>query len=281
MKKPFVFLIAAAISLGAYAQDPGMKETQEPVKKSSEEKKVSEQAALPSLDGRSFKISFTDKTGGKKDDKTVMEPGSTASSVPATGNPDFRAGNKVILSFNKSTLYSTVFESSGCPYRVNAASGAMVAFTAVCHLNTGEDKSAASAPVQDTKMEIETYQNQVNKQENRMDNTGRRDELKPDPELQKSDELPVPAQPDKASVAPPPAIPPAAPEGGTQPVVPPTTAPASTSGYMAVVSGTVSGNSIQGTLSWTDASGTALRYSFSGQAVTSKDADENRQMGMK
>ena len=282
MKKLISYSLAAILcTASAFAQDT---KPQEPKQKTSEKKIKEEKQA--SLDGRSFKISFTERQIDSKpilnaDKETVKNNGAT----PQTAQQDystFDVNSKVIITFANGQIMSPIFAGGSCPYRLNTSGNDMYAFSSYCRLNSGNEKVNSESQPHDTKMEVEAA-NAANKKAAAQEKT---DVINPPatmpPDETKQHLPPGTARDDNAGMNnTPPAgnVPPTMQSEQIQRQAEP---PAQTqSGYMATISGVVSGNSIQGTLSWTAADGKKMSYSYSGTAATKKDTNDSRMVGLK
>jgi hypothetical protein len=280
MRKITLLALAACLCASVVAQDAGKQDGQLPKKNTGQEK---EDSKMVSLDGKSFKVSFTEK-------RSDAAPGTVSRKEKDKINnkeiqadkPDyslFDLNSKVLLSFSGGNLLSPVFAGTGCPYKVNTSGESMLAFSAHCILNSGNAAVKMEKSSQDTKLEMDAA--------NATDKTAVTDPAQTDvvkvPNTMPPDETkqhipPGTARDDNAGThtTPPANIPPSEQiqNQAESPVQ-------SHSGTMATISGVVSGNSIQGTLSWTDAEGKRMSYSYSGSAATKKDMDEIRTVGMK
>lgn len=274
MKKIMLFSVAALFCSATIAQDLDTKEV--PVKESG--KKVKDQKTL-TIDGRSFKVTFTERQMETAGTQTAATAG-TDNALPTT-KPDysmFDKNSKVIFTFTDGKLLSPIFAESGCPYRVNTSGNELVAFSSYCRLNTGNE-TVEKPTAQDTKLEMDAAAaNTARVNDNK--------ELTPAPAApvdETKDHLPQgTVRGDNAEMNNTPAsnTPPAPTK--TEEIQRQTEQPVKAqSGMMATISGVVNGNSIQGTLSWTDSDGRKMSYSYSGSAASKKDMNDSHVVGMK
>src|SRR5688572_12672639 len=271
MKKIISFSLAAALCTSAFAQDVNTQERQ--IDKKSSENQMKEIVKSAGLDGRSFKITFTERAVDVK-----PAPQSGTATIPENKTMDkavsdysmFDANSKVMLTFSDGRLLSPVFATDGCPYKINTSGNEMHAFSAYCRLNTGNKKLNEEISAQDTKMKMDA-DNAANQQ---AVESGRADVVTAPattpPDETKQHLPPGTARDDNAEMKTPPAgtVPPSVQTHDIQiQAEPPVKAQ---SGMMASVSGVVNGNSIQGTLSWTESDGRKMSYAFSGSAASKK-----------
>jgi len=282
MKKLLSFLVAVSLCYGIAAQDSKVKDN--PVeKKNSSLKKVKNEPGSAPLDGRAFKISFTGKKMPLAEDKQQQSKDNNVvnSQNSRPEYPAFDVNSKVILSFANGNIFSPIFEKSDCPYRLNTSGNKDYSFTASCRLNSGnEPATAEGSKVQDTKMEIDAAPKNMSGTEV-PDLVNGPNSMPPDETKQH-----LPPGTDRENI-------PEMNNGAAKNISPPVPTKSEEiewqskspvqvqTGYLATMSGVVSGNSIEGTLSWTDADGQKVSYSYTGHAATKKDADESNVVGMK
>src|SRR6188768_537182 len=135
MKKFISFSLVAMIFTNAFAQEINSK---------APDKKAGEVVKPVSLDGRSFKITFTER---KAEVNPAQQPGVTAGNAdtktldkPVSDYSVFDANSKVMLTFSDGKILSPIFLTEGCPYRINTSGNDMYAFSSYCRMNTGNKK---------------------------------------------------------------------------------------------------------------------------------------------
>jgi hypothetical protein len=284
MKKIISFSLVAFLFTSAFAQDVNSKEGQ--IDKKSTDKKVYQSAKEKSLDGRSFKIAFSEK---QSDVKPVTQtgvatptPDSKTLDKPVSDYSMFDANSKVMLTFSDGKLLSPVLADEGCPYKINTSGNEMYAFSSYCRLNTGNKKvNDQQSTAHDTKMEVDA----ANAAQPVSNETSMQGDIQAPvttpPDETKQHLPPGTARNDNADLNTPPAgnVPPSVSGDVIQrQVEPPVT---TMNGTMATISGVVNGNSIQGTLSWNESDGKKMSYTFSGSAATKKDINDSKVVGMK
>src|SRR4051812_11171353 len=131
MKKIIAITLGCFIGAGIFAQDKKAQNSDSQKQNSPSVNKKSTSKAT--LEGRSFKISFTEKKGEMTGNETDS-PGKTSADATAgkskmdkaamqsgnSGYSMFDANSKVLISFADGNLKSPIFESNGCPYHINA-----------------------------------------------------------------------------------------------------------------------------------------------------------------
>jgi hypothetical protein len=292
MKKFISFSLMVFLSSAIFAQEVDTRDV--PLQKKSNSKKIKAEAKPVSLEGRSFKVTFTEKqleTKSTADTKSSnAEIKDNHDALPAD-KPDysmFDANSKVILTFSNGNLLSPIFSDAGCPYHVNTSGGDLVAFSASCKLNSGnEHLRNGNASGHDTKMEIDAY------------NSGKTaGDISEQHSIEAVPSQTMPADETKQHLPPGTArddnagmnnntapateqLPPSSTR--TEEIQRQTESPVSNQQHemMATISGLVSGNTIQGTLSWTGTDGKKIAYSYSGNVASKKDTDDSRVVGMK
>jgi len=281
MKKYISFSLAALLFTNAFAQE--IKSSEGQLEKKSSDKK-SEVARQASLDGRSFKVFFTERnaeavsaqsgvTSGSADVKTLDKPVSDYSM--------FDANSKVMLTFTDGKILSPIFLSEGCSYRINTSGNDMYAFSSYCRLNTGNKKVNDEMSSHDTKMEMDAANSGQPASTGINDPKEVKAPVTVPPDETKQHLPPGTARDDNAGMNTPPAgtVPPSVKSEDIQRQV---ESPVNNvSGSMATISGVVNGNAIKGTLSWTDTDGKRISYAFSGSAATKKDMNDTKTVGMR
>lgn len=282
MKNLMSFLLASAVSTCVFAQGADAKKTQPDPQKSKQE------IVQPGLNERSFKISFTQRAVDVK--PGTDKPASEKISDANHDKPDysaFDANSRVMLTFSKGNLISPIF-AEACPYRMNASGNEMYAFSAYCRLSSGKETKATNTEESslDSKMKMDAD----HAESEIVNNPGRKEpEVMPVDETNKH--IPPGMVRDENAGTTPVSTPVTTPQStpATIPASPPGAAPSKNNlapvqiekGPMAKISGVITGNSIQGTLSWTEADGRMVSYSYSGNAATKKDLNESSVVGMK
>jgi len=263
-----------------YAQEVNTKQGQ-PEKKSYDSN-VKGTAKSISLDGRSFKVTFTERQAEVKPPAQTGAVGTTDAKTiekPVSDYSVFDANSKVMLTFSDGKILSPILADGGCPYRINTSGNQMIAFSTYCHLNTG-NKKTEEATAHDTKMEVDAAN-----AKQQVSSTGSPDLMTPPatvpPDETKQHLPPGVARTDNADLNTPPGGQPS-PVMQSEDIQRQTESPVRPDhGAMAVISGVVNGNAIQGTLTWSEADGRKMSYAFSGSTATKKDMNDSHIMGMK
>ena len=281
MKKLISFSLVAFMFSSAIAQDINSREEQTD-KKATDNSKVKEVAKSTSLDGRSFKITFTESQAQVKPVSPTDVSGTDVKTLekPVSDYSVFDANSKVMFTFSEGKILSPVLSDEGCSYRTNASGNGMYAFSSYCRLNTGNRNTNHDVTAQDTKMKIDA----ANAKQPASSEPGTADVTAPvttPPDETKQHLPPGVARDDNADLNTPPAgnVPPTTQGGDIQRQIesPVNSQP----GSMATISGVVNGNSIQGMMTWTEADGRKISYAFSGSAATKKDMNDSQVVGMK
>jgi hypothetical protein len=282
MKKLISLCLSSMICAGIYAQGADT-----PVKTDKQQshaaKKMKDQDKTASLEGRSFRVTFTEKPSDVK----TTEAG-VLDNNPVTLNKNnssmLDAGSKVMLTFSNGNLLSPLFDETGCPYHLNTSGEGMYAFSAYCRLSSGSETGKTQAnPSQDTKLEIDAdRQNSGNiQQHDAADVTGQPNAMAADETKQHLPSGTLEQENEKAN------------GNSTVPVAPPAAdktdnlqrqsenSVQAKTGSMASISGVVTGNAIQGTLSWKDSDGRLVSYSYTGSVASKKDLNDSHVVGMK
>jgi len=283
MKKLISSSLVALLCTGAIAQE--VKSTERQLEKKSTDIKANEATKTNSLDGRSFKIAFTER---QAEVKPVPQTGASSAKTdvksidkPVSDYSVFDANSKVMLSFANGKLLSPIFMDDGCAYRINTSGNEMYAFSSYCRLNTGNQKGNDESTAHDSKMEMDA----ANSNQPVTNEPGSPDIMTAPatvpPDETKQHLPPGVAHADNADMNTPPAgnVSPTLQDKDVQQQV--QSPVKSTAGSMATISGVVNGNTIHGTLTWTEADGKKMNYAFTGGAATKKDMNDSQVVGMK
>jgi hypothetical protein len=282
MKKLISFSLMALLCSGAFSQDINSREGQTDKKSIDNNNKVKEAVKKNTLDGRSFKVSFTERQAEVKPVSQTGAPITNDSKTiekPVSDYSVFDANSKVMFTFSDQKILSPVLASDGCPYRTNVSGNEMYAFSSYCRLNTGNRKVDHEVSAQDTKMKIDAANSTqpVSAEQGAADITA---PVTTPPDETKQHLPPGVARDDNAGLNTPPA-------GNESPTIQrkdiqrQDESPLNNSGYMAAISGVVNGNAIQGVITWTESDGRKISYAFSGSAATKKDMNDTQVVGMK
>jgi hypothetical protein len=281
MKNFISISLMALLCSSAFSQNVNSQEGQ--TDKKTSDNNIKAEGKENTLDGRSFKISFTERQAEVKPAPQSGVPMSNdAKSIekPVSDYSVFDANSKVMLTFSEGKILSPVLTNEGCAYRTNVSGNGMYAFSSYCRLNTGNRKATGETSAQDTKMKMDA----ANASQTVSAEPGTPDPAAPvtTPADETKQHLPPGvARDDNADLNTPPAgnVPPTM---QTQDIQRQAESPVNNQpGLMATISGVVNGNAIQGVMTWTEADGKKMSYAFSGSVATKKDLNDAHVVGMK